>query len=272
MKVCILGAGMAGMLAAKACEDARVDYEVLSDSPQEERGVRYLHDPCGLPIKPSKVETFVIMPNKHVKRINDLDLAIVGEWYGSKTGSSLRNNSLTRSVPVAEVYDWYHAKNLLHGIQVTPCHIRPEDMKYLSSVNNLLVSTVPLKSVYPRASSICRSHTTYVSSGAPDDLPRIPRRYDGVIVYNIDPDSNWHRYSCLMGVEQTEWTKPSPGAVAVRKVLGRADYHSPHWNVLLTGRYGKWDANVMAHDAYYETLCAIERIREMNKNLRGSED
>lgn len=260
MKVCILGAGMAGMLAAKACEDARVDYEVLSEAPQEERGVRYLHDPCGLPIKPSKVETLVIMPNKHIKRIDDLDLAIVGEWYGSKTCSSLRNNSLTRSVPVAEVYDWYHAKKLLHGIQVTPCHIRPEDMKYLSSVNNLLVSTVPLKSVFPGASGSCRTHTTYVSDGAPDDLPNVPRRYDGVIVYNIDPESRWHRYSSLMGVEQTEWTLPVPEAVAVRKVLGSTGYRPHLKNVLLTGRYGKWDSKVMAHDAYYDTLQAIDRI------------
>lgn len=251
---------MAGMLAAKACEDARVDYEILSEKPSEEHGVRYLHDPCGLPIKASKVETLVIMPNKHIKRLDDLELSIVGEWYGAKTGSSKRNNSLTRSQPIIEVFDWYHAKNLLHGLKVTNRKIRPEDVNSLSRTNDLVVSTIPLKSIFPRASDLCCSHVTYVSEGAPSDLPNIPRRYDGVIVYNIDPECKWHRYSCLMGVEQTEWTLPHPDAAAVRKVLGSANFNCRQPNFLLTGRYGKWDSKVMAHDAYYDTLRAIDLI------------
>ena len=53
MSVAIIGAGMTGLLAAKACMDKGIMPTILSATkPNPGHGVRYLHDNCGLPLKP----------------------------------------------------------------------------------------------------------------------------------------------------------------------------------------------------------------------------
>lgn len=266
MNVAIVGAGMIGHLAAKACLDNDIYPQVFSrDGGAPGYGVRYLHDACGLRLNPIEIETaFYVGPND-IRRFCDVDLEEMAGLYAKKTGASRTNNSVHRSVEKVKAYNWYDAWDLLQGLRVNKIFVNNSFMKRLSREFDLVVNTAPLWTVYPKASRQCKCREMYVSGGAPirymDELTDFA---PNVIVYNvmpnIGPEGVWTRYSRIGNVDQTEWLEPVVGSHPVVKVNGQAKFGLRPHNVMLVGRYGAWDATYMAHQAYYDVL---DRIKEM---------
>lgn len=262
MSVAIIGAGMTGLLAAKACMDKGIMPTILSATkPNPGHGVRYLHDNCGLPLKPIEIETAFVGYGDKFMRWNKADQRAMAELYAIKTGASQTNNSIHRSVKTVTAYNWMDAWNMLQGLRIIESEVLPDDMRGLSRKFDLVINTAPLNKIYPHSKSQCLYREMYVSDCSPypnhDSWASTP---DNIIVYNVDIDAPWTRYSRVDGVEQTEYIRPVEGAHKVIKVDGKAKFYNHQQNVLLLGRYGKWDSTYMAHMAYYDTMSRLEKI------------
>lgn len=254
---------MSGLLAAKACMDMHVDFDMYDKGkPSPGNGVRYLHDSCGLPIKPIFIETAFVGPKNKFFTFGEVDLNAMAEFYHLKTGASEKNNSVHRSKRLVKAYDWYDAWNMLQGIQVRPYEADDERMYALSRRYDVVFLTAPLNKVYRNAAKQCLYHTKYVSGGDGRIGLCNAQFSNNVIVYNVDLDCDWTRYSRINGVEQIEWKREVPGSYPVVKVSGKTTFIPPESNVVLLGRYGAWDSGFMAHDAYYKALDVIRGSNE----------
>lgn len=262
MKVAIIGAGMTGLLSAKAFMDNGIIPNIYTDSePSPGYGIRYLHDSCGLPIKSVEVETAFVGYGKKFLRWEDVSKTAMAQLYSNKTGSSQRNNSVHRSVKTVKAYDWMGAWYMLQGMRTEKHKVTPEEIGEMSKEFDIVVSTAPLPLIYPEAKDSCKCRDAYVKGESPHpNNPCWPGKPDNIIVYNVDKEVNWYRYSRILGIEQTELMKPDSSCKVVKKVEGKSYFEPKHDNVVLLGRYGAWDSTYMAHQAYYDTLKAIEEI------------
>jgi len=258
-KVCIIGAGMAGLLSAKACLDNGIEPSIFSsDGYTSGYGVRYLHDNCGLPIKPIKIETAFVGYGMHFLRWDEADKSAMSTLYAMKTGASARNNSIHRSEKFVEAYDWAEAFNMLHGFRIEKKTIVPSDMAVLQRLFDLVICTAPLPILFPQFSKLCHERILWVSDDSPSPYQGGSWRdgEDNIIVYNVDSECEWVRYSRICGKDQTEWLRSEShkGAHPVRKIDGCAGVPNKQGNILLVGRYGLWNSTYMAHQAYYDVI------------------
>lgn len=262
MSVAIIGAGMTGLLAAKACLDKHITPTIFSATkPNPGYGVRYLHDRCGLPLQPIEIETAFVGVGDRLLRWDHADQRAMAQLYAFKTGASQTNNSIHRSTKTVIAYSWMDAWNMLQGMRISEREILPEDMRILSNKFDLVINTAPLNKIYPHSKSQCSCREMYVSGCSPyPNHEGWASHPENIIVYNVNQDADWVRYSRVDGIEQTEYLRPVEGAHKVVKVDGKAKFYNHHSNVLLIGRYGKWDSTYMAHMSYYDTLSSIEKM------------
>ena len=249
MRVAVLGAGMAGLLAGKALTDNGVDFDIFDKNPREgasgNHGLHYLHDNCGLPLQPRIVSNYIMGCE---------DGRLPHEQYSEKLGTPL-NNSLVDLPAYSVVYNFQEAYGILFqmmGSKVQHLEIVPGMLRSLLERYDYVVSTVPLQVLYPQAR--CEFVEVEAVRGRPDNLPVYPG--DNQVVYNVEPDTNWYRYSRVFGAEWTEVR--SGGDFIIRKVVD-TDFHSPDERVVLLGRWGSWNRKFLAHHSYYETLRRTRR-------------
>lgn len=259
MDVAIVGSGMAGLLAAKACIDFGIRPDIFSNNKKPDYstgGVRYLHDDCGLPIRPFTIRTMFLLDHDTLAEYNENEKGKWAALYAKKTGSSAENNSVHRSEAEIQAYRWDLAFDLLQGLPIIQKHVGNSEIRRMSREYDLVVNTAPLPSVYPKARNLCQCRNFFVSDE--DVMSEWHCDLSNTIVYNLDPDCDWYRYSNINGAIQTEWMHRRPGGYVVTKVNGRARFGLHPDNVMLVGRYGAWDATYMAHQAYYDVRKHIE--------------
>ena len=148
MSVAIIGAGMTGLLAAKACMDKGIVPTILSaNKPNPGHGVRYLHDNCGLPLKPIEIETAFVGYGDRFMRWDKTDQKAMADLYAFKTGASQTNNSIHRSVKTVTAYDWMDAWGMLQGLRIIEDEVLPSDVRGLSREFDLVINTAPLNKI-----------------------------------------------------------------------------------------------------------------------------
>lgn len=248
MRVAILGAGMAGMLAAKALQESGISCLLFDKNPQQGAsnnvGVHYLHDPCGLELEPKIIRNYLIGCE---------DGCLPHEQYSEKLGTPL-NNSLVDLPSYQVAYSFQEAHRLLRKRfedKVIKLDIKPSTLFRLMKDCDKVISTIPLPILFDGAE--CLSVGARVARGKPYNLPDLPGH--NKVVYNIDLEDNWYRYSNVFGVE---WTEVKEGGEFFIKKIVSTDFVSPFEDLELLGRWGAWDRKFLAHDAYYETIRRLQ--------------
>ena len=249
MRVAILGAGMAGLLAGKALNDKGISFDLFDKNPEEgasgNRGLHYLHDSCGLPLQPRIVNNYIIGCE---------DGQLPHEQYSAKLGTPL-NNSLVDLPAYSLVYNFQEAHNILWqsmGHKVQQLEVVPGMIGGLLDVYDVVISTIPLPILYPEAK--CEFVEVEVVQGRPEGIPSYPG--ENQVVYNIEQEVNWYRYSRVFGVQ---WTEVRTGGEFTIKKVVDTDFTSPDDRLVLLGRWGSWNRKFLAHHSYYEIL---RRTRE----------
>lgn len=249
MKVAILGAGMTGLLAAKALAEHDIEFTLYDKNPNEgvssSQGLHYLHDNCNLPLKPQIVHNYIIgcKDGEHPH-----------EQYSRKLGTPL-NNSLVELPAFSMVYNFQEAyKILLHLMKgnIQRCNFEADMLKYFLEKFDLVISTLPLPVVYPEAT--CKFVEVQAVRGRPRGIPKLPGANQ--VVYNIEENTNWYRYSRVFGVE---WTEVKQGGEFILKKVVDSNFEPPDDRVILLGRWGQWNRKFLAHQAYYKILRRIEK-------------
>lgn len=244
-KYYILGGGMSGLLCAKALSDLRQPFVILdqSDEPRKQTGLHYLHDSCGCPSKVHMVRNFVTGQKEGME---------AHEQYAQKLHLP-KNNSLHGIEDEVvcwnfqEAYDWLWEQ---FSGAIIKKDVTPDLVDHLLNhpSNFQVINTIPLHVIRPEA--ICRTTDIYINRGTPADT-EVP--FEDVVIYNVDHDVNWYRFSNVNGEAWTETKKPEKDSISISKVMSTT-FEPVEENLHLMGRLGAWNKKWLAHDSYYETI------------------
>ncbi len=252
----ILGAGMSGLLAAKACRDMGEDYLILEVDPfpREQLGLHYLHDPCGCPVTGQKVYNIIVGQQLGYEPFVQ---------YAKKMGIS-ENNSLKGLPATVDAWHFQDAYDYLWNMaagagKIMLNRVTPELVDLLLEEGRQVFNTVPLHKIRPEAR--CDTQTIYVSKKIPEGMEVGFMFNKNLVVYNIDLDVDWYRFSLING---TTWTESREcGEISVNKVVS-TNYKPKEDNLHLIGRLGAWNKKWLAHDSYYAVKDIIERQKNDN--------
>lgn len=256
--VAVLGAGAAGLLAASALSRLNIEYDLFDQRPitvrRPVRGLHYLHQDCDLGLPPIDIHTTVIGSQPGVSD---------EKAYAAKIGRDpLLGNSVGRYHDCVTAYPFPDAMRTLarrHADEIRQLTVGSGGVQQMLHHYRYVISTVPLWLAYPEA--MCSTVPVQVTMSAPPaaDLAGTTV-HENQVVYNVAPESNWHRYSKVYG---TEWCELVQGGDRTITKVVTTDFQQPDDEadrVILIGRYGRWQADYLAHQAYYDVLEQFRRI------------
>lgn len=261
MKIAVLGSGITGLLAAKACIDCSINnkmaiFDIQRENPRA--GLHYLHDNCNLPLKESYIQNIVIGIDKDSQLSPDYYYSV--KLYDGKTSST----SISTLQAYSKVYNMLEAYNVLHNSLAhlfVNCNNLTLNVLNLCKTFDLVISTIPVNNIIPDGNY--PSKMISVSYGLPVDLMLYnPILSENFTVYNVDPNAEWYRASKVFGVTYTEFVDENIGDMKVTKVMD-GTYENPIKNLVLIGRNGKWKKEEMAHHAYWE-VCGLFKTNLTN--------
>lgn len=266
MKICILGCGPAGLLAAHAAFEQGHDVNIMSKKePSFIQGAQYIHVP---------------IPNITYDRdAEDVYFAKVGKERGYAEKVYLDREAPTswnlfggsaKAWPMEDIYTrlWTRYESFITAVKLFPSDIKRRCEDY-----DLVLSTVP-------ATALCgqRNHEFRKASvwTAQHELIQVRN----LIVYNGRSEDKWYRASNLFGHCQVEFGQRADaryeGASServprvwmddqkvlvhgARKPIGTdCDCHLHHDNFKRLGRFGQWKKGILVSDAYAGAKLAIK--------------
>jgi hypothetical protein len=277
-RIAVIGSGPAGLLCAYAANQAGYLVEIFTnqDQPTTQAGAQYLHRAIpGL--------------------TDDLPMEIVKYWrtgtaecYSEKIyGKNFppEDTSWGKFKSIEQCWDLRHVYAKLWDMfkgRLTLRNIDLLEINRLAPYFSLMFSTMPLdKLIDPGQEHRSRFETQLVYC-YPADLIRAsgPGNH---IVYNGDDDDAWYRTSRIFGSSWTEWPSSVGEDHTWRQIekdlrtkgvefdsfkLWQAVKPIKHHyniglmlppNVILAGRYGMWQKNILTHDAY-QRACEVIQV------------
>lgn len=262
-EVVILGSGISGLLSAWACERNGRDFVLFDKGPIEAlprmvEGCVYLHDSCGLE---EHIRTQVL--TTHVLPVKGVPTDELSRLYHRKIwgGIPYEPNSLDRLdwAPI-EVYSMNDALRYLHDRycgSLTIASIGRSDVDEWLRDGKRVISTVPLRVLFDDLDLVAKPLWTFqsaVDGGAGSSA---------WTVYNVDPEVAWYRMTSMFGNFSVEFIRPPTGSWRVHKFAKIITYDATeldayHPDLMLTGRWGRWERGFLSHQTYREVLRKFE--------------
>lgn len=265
MNVCILGAGMSGMVAAKALDDMGIEFDIFDKcetNVSQQKGLHYLHGDVGLQLIPFRLKNLVIK-DVFDDRMDNYIYSI--KIWGN---TQILNNSMVNLPAETNVYDFRHAYEMLtdyYGERVVKMDIQKSMLTGLQHEYDMIISTIPLKVLFPEY--VCESETMWVS----EDLPQGVELKDFTVVYNLMLDVPWYRCSKVFGQTYTEYVGSHEAAFPIKKiktceqvVLDRNSLLKND-HILLVGRFGTWDRKKLVHQVYDDVIRGVKIFEESRR-------
>lgn len=241
MKIAVLGSGLSGLLAGKALKNlGHNDITFLSKDTEkpEPKGFIILHDNCDMDLE--KCHFPVIQEGS--EKVYSKKLG-----YGDKITSSWKKG--TKKYWMVG-YNPYQAIHILHNEfkdRIFKTTVTRNNIGEIKKDYDKIISTIP-------PSCTMDVELEYKTIWV-EELESTPRYcFDKpCVIYNGNDGHKMTRETIgLWGRYFNEYYRPVKGAEMVKKVKG---YHQPkEEGIHFTGRYGKWNKNVLAHQVYYEIL------------------
>jgi hypothetical protein len=246
-KVCILGCGPAGLLAAHAAELAGAEPHIYSKKNKSLiHGAQFLHEsipetsPRSAPVIFDKIGSGEIY---QMKVYGNMDVST--SWDKFPVG-------IRRAYSMQDLYDqlWERYQDLVREVEVTESLLTELEEAH---GYDLLISTVPRYLLCSKGHTFVQRKMYIVET---TDVPTVSEP-ENVIVYNGDPMSGWYRFSRLFGHSFLEFGQDTQNHSGVEgiKIIGHECDCRPRWHCM--GRYGKWQRGVLAHEAFKEAKDAL---------------
>lgn len=254
MNIVVLGCGPAGLFAAQAVESitGRAPAIISKKHKSEIYGAQYLHraipELCS-PAADSTIQTIRVgSAAGYAQRVYG-DVKRVTSWERVQSGPQ----------PIWNLRAAYDKAWEKFQAQIINNIVSPSELEEFALYSDLVISTVPKWSVClkPREHQF-NSIPIFVTRKATSLF--LARDSENFVIYNgMENSENWYRTSRIFGHESTEHVHPnSPTRIFADvgfKVVGNdCDCHP---NVVFAGRMGKWEAGVLTHNAYEDTVAAF---------------
>lgn len=256
MKVCVIGAGPAGLAAAHAAIGLGADVSIVAPKRKTPQ-----NGPVTLQRPIPGISTG--HPDGYVRQlviggsILDYRLKLYGDVNVNINGDIMRAGYDTWRV--REAYDKMWG---LYSHLISDRKVEPEEVQWLTTTNDLVVSSAPAFNLCRHGCDTlgCTTHPDHEFRSVPIALKFMlsyPGQPDNTIIYNAKPGVPWVRSSSIFGVHVTDYKVedcPNPDLI-IRKPLGTdCDCHP---SVLRVGRYGKWHNLAWIDSAYTDTREAM---------------
>ena len=250
-EVSIIGCGPAAMMIAHACDQHGVDFRIYGPGvPSEIGGAQYLHRDVGVRYDGLRPETV-----RYVRQGSSqgYETKVYGALPPGLETSWSKFPDEVEAWPLIGIYQHLWSK-FYHKISI----VGPVTLEQIMELaeHTLVFNTAPLPSLMPLGQYATEECLILMGlSWAPPFT----------IVYDGTPEKKYYRSSNLWGFESTEypisilaetpWLSTDPNVRRIKKPLS-TDVTIP--NVILSGRYGRWEKGVLVDESYFQ---AIEAIR-----------
>jgi hypothetical protein len=157
-----------------------------------------------------------------------------------------------------ELWDMYHER------------IEPTDLKNIGQdvIDDIVNAATIVVSSVPKPLLCYSGHTfsaekVWAMGDAPERGQRaVVRAPDNTVICNGDREPSWYRAATVFGYSSVEWPSsskpPVPGVAEVTKPI--RDNCSCNTDIIHVGRYGKWQKGSLSHQAYGDTVQAMEDV------------
>ena len=243
--VCILGTGIAGLLAAKAAEETGAEVTLYDQNPEAvEPGSITCTTRAGWTFPDQCLQHIAFDGTKNTTPCNTPKLKIPKE-------NSLMD--LQRKVEAYSMQEAYRALWDRFQDRAEERVIEPRDLKKLIVENDWVISSIPLNCIVSTVACMFLEYKAFRGQPKGLGIGSIDKSYN-IVVYNTDENYDWYRYSRIEGVEWTEGL--TKGEFTVIKPIN-VNFKVPYKNLILTGRWGRWQRGVLAHESYYQVKKAL---------------
>jgi hypothetical protein len=261
MRICVLGAGPAGLMVTHAAAMQGHDVVVYSDGePSRLYGAQYLHQPIpgidGTPVV-TLWHTFVGTLDGYRRKVYGM------EWDGEVSPEQFSGH--TSAWDIRYTYDelvnryWsgvFQAKFTGWGLIGAQNEQAPSmaDMKYEF---DMVFCTIPRKRICINPGHDFSQTEIWAIGDAPDlDIKNPIQVESSTLNCNGDLAVSWYRTCNVFGHSTTEWPKgkkkpPITGVTAVSKPL-KTNCDCFDGDMVFLGRYGKWQKGVLTHQAFQQ--------------------
>jgi hypothetical protein len=254
MRVAILGAGPAGLMAAYAAQEAEVEVDIFSKREVSHiGGAQYLHQaiPGLTDDEPDGMINYVKVGTKegYAKKV-----------YGSEDAPTSWDTFLEGEHPA-----WSLNKVYAQLVNMFWERVIGVELKYRSEISrlcedyDLVICTVPAK-------ALCYDNT-HQFKVQPIKLAPLSALTANTILYQGKDNVTWYRTSNLFGERWTEWSMEQAPRISnamvdgVKPLTTTCRCHTDHKNFVRAGRFGQWTKAVLTSDAYVLACDVIERER-----------
>lgn len=262
MRVAILGAGPAGMMAAHACARNGLEVDIFSADrqPSQINADMFLQRP--LP----GVHEDLMIPDDKVEYVQVGDsLGYASKCYGDPLAPVSWDTIEWGSGSLWWLRPAYDALWQAYGPHVHARLVGPVEAAAITTAYPVVLSTVP-------APSIC-GDSRHTFGAIPTWLVRDGREYDpregNVMVYNGDEQPSWFRHSRLRGVRTWEYAldpqiafpneiSDDPVVLMGKKFTGNTcDCHPTIHRI---GRWAQWQRGVLNHHAFEQATAILASV------------
>lgn len=255
MKIVVLGAGPAGLLAAHAASLAGAEIIVAGIKRKSHMfGAQYLHE---------WIPNIDTGDPRHIKyelrgSAADYRRKVYGpSWGGSVSPEDLAENHFGYDIRRVYGHLWNH-----YGPYVT--HAYFDDSFGIGSFvarakPDLCFSSLPASLLCRNAEHSFQAQQIWAVGDAPEMGVFCPVSVpDDTVICDGTSDVSWYRASRVFEYSTAEWTKKPPieGVAMVMKPLKNNCDCLP--DLIRLGRYGKWEKGVLSHTAFFEAQAKIE--------------
>ncbi len=252
--IAILGSGLAGLLAAKAIRDKRRDWDIKIFTKSKElkrpKGFVLLHDKC------------------NVDGIDESAIKVVQKGRENKYKNKLNYNGNVNSSWKSGLQEYYlhgwnirKATELLHKFfesYFTKFTVKPNNINNITEEFDYVISTIPPDNLTEGV--ILKYSKVYIK-----EIEEEYKDVDYPVVYYHGDDVPGTRVT--MGLWGKSWIEY--GKMAQKRLFKKLEeFRKPTYvsgampkayNLILAGRNGLWNKNILAHQVYYRIKGMIDR-------------
>lgn len=260
MKVLVLGAGPAGLMAAHAAAITNNEVVILSKNRQSYmRGAQYLHMPIPMATKSEPFNIDYLLKGTSEQYRDKV--------YGPDPRIKVSPDSLLGSHlawDIRETYDWLWDT---YSKFVTDQNIHPGNIEEIIEHfgADLVISSIPAPQICINPDHGFQQEIVWVT-----ELYRGDPWTDNTVICSGDPDDPWYRTSKIHGWTNTEYPNDRKPPFSSDKVHSVSKPVQTNCDCLpavrRVGRYGTWTKGVLSHTAFYETADALSKSLVMKEH------
>lgn len=250
MRVCILGCGPAGLLAAHACAGLGVEPVIVSRKVKSViGGAQYLHIPVpGI----TRGE-----PEGHVDFVKAGKANVYArKVYGDGTVSTSWDDYASGFHGIWSIREAYDRMWELYQSQIKDDAVGAEELEEIMHHGgyDLVVSSINAQALcYDPSHDFTHQKVEIVQESYAPNM---------TIIMDGTEQHEWYRSSRIFDVPGTEYSEGMSGSNTAQVVKKPLANTCDCWEELLkVGRYGKWQKKVLAHEAYTDTLEALSAMQ-----------